>query len=147
MEGYDMAFKMPTFNRDVSLNVHYMQLMAALKFLFEEEGDTIESAMTRAEVALARKMMSFSVQKGAFDPLTYQVEPGKFKTAAFFYAKALVKSCYSFALTPEDISDFFSYMTFSLRQDAEENPGKHPTIDAVLSGTNITIIVNLADVA
>jgi hypothetical protein len=123
-----------------------MQLMAALGFLFEKEGDTKESAMARAEAALTKTIPSFSVQRHASNPDEYRVEPGKFKTAAFFYAKALEKGCENFDLTPEDISGFLNYMTTMVVTDAEENLGKHPTIDAVLSGTSLTIIVNLADV-
>lgn len=140
-----MPFGWPNFDRNGKLDQHYKMLLFALGLL--DDGEDMKAEVAQAEARLAEAMSSFMLRKDVFSPVQVMVESGKFKTAAFFFAMALEKDKAEYELHPEDIFRFLNYMTQVVTEDAEKNPGKHSTVDAVLSRATITITCNLAKVA
>ncbi len=137
-----MPFCWPKFNRGGNLDQHYQMLLFALGLL--EDGEDMKAEVAQAEARLAEAMPSFMLRKTVFNPVRVTVESGKFKTAAFFFALALEKGKAEYELQPEDTFRFLNYMTQSIIGDAESNPGKHSTVDAVLSRATITVTCDLA---
>jgi len=126
---------MPDFNRNGWLEDNYVALLFALGLLSEETpGVTKEMA----ERELAHQMPAFCLQETSL----FDVGPNKYKTAAFFFAKAKEKGQTTYTLDESDIDQLHDYLTWAVLIDEQTNPSKHAALAIVNKfgvGTNVSV--------